>query len=75
MSGTQEDYKRLSSELREKSFTEPDEMYRRLSKNQDTAVTLSTNQPNLFEVSASVSSAASRIGKKFSFTVRREKVV
>src|SRR5277367_4785798 len=75
MSGTSEDYEHLSNELKKKSFTEHIDKHPGTLKKKDAPVILSTNQANLFEVSATVSSAASSIGKKFSFTIRKEKTV
>jgi hypothetical protein len=75
MSGTTEDYEKLSDELKKKSFTEYIDRRGDAAKKENAPVILSTNQANLFDVTASVSSAASSTGKKFSFTVRKEKTV
>jgi len=75
LSGTSEDYELLSNELKKKSFTVHVDKHGETAKKHDAPVILSTNQANLFEVTASVSSAASSTGKKFSFTVRKEKTV
>jgi hypothetical protein len=74
ISGTDRDYNLLSEELKKKSFSI---FFDSKSKNEspsDSAVILSTNQPTLLEVTTSIYAAASRIGKKFSFTVRKEKM-
>ncbi len=73
LSGTETDYDRLSNELRQKSFRTRDIQEFEKKENSDNAIVMSTIQPTLFEVTHSVSEAASRIGKKYSFTVRRQK--
>ena len=73
LSGTENDYDRLSDELRKKSFRTPTDKESEKPVATDDVIIMSTNQPSLFEVTSSVSVAASLIGKKYSFTVRRLK--
>lgn len=74
LSATDNDYNRLSDELKKKSFRVCLDNQSKKAATTEGAVILSTNQPTLFEVTSSVFSAASRTGKKFSFTVRKEKL-
>jgi hypothetical protein len=75
LSGTEDDYDHLFSELKNKSFRISADKNTGFVSSEDAPMILSTSQPNLFDVTALVSSAASHTGKKFSFTVRREKTV
>jgi hypothetical protein len=74
LSGTDSDYDSLSDELKKKSFRICLDSQSKKAASTEGAVILSTNQQTLFEVTSSVFTAASRIGKKFSFTVRKEKL-
>jgi hypothetical protein len=71
--GTLSDYNRLSEDLRQKSFRASGSFESDKTASLDGPFVMATDQPTLFEVSSTVSAAASRIGKKFSFTVRRER--
>jgi hypothetical protein len=73
-SATDSDYNRLSDELKKYSFKVCMDNKSKKAASSEGSVILSTNQQTLFEVTSSVFSAASTTGKKFSFTVRREKV-
>jgi hypothetical protein len=73
LSGTENDYDRLSDELRKKSFRTPTDKESERQIPSEDVIVMSTVQPSLFEVTSSVSVAASLIGKKYSFTVRRLK--
>lgn len=73
VSGTENDYDRLSDELRQKSFRSANSGESESKQFSNDFIVMSTVQHTLFEVSSSVSAAASRIGKKFSFTVRKLK--
>jgi hypothetical protein len=73
MSGTEADYNHLFTELKSNAFRLSGGKNAASSIAEDAPMILSTTQPNLFDVTAMVSSAASHTGKKFSFTVRREK--
>jgi hypothetical protein len=75
MSGTKEDYESLSNELKKKSFRAPEEKSKKERVNQEAPIRLSTTQTNLLDVTTSISEAASHTGKKFTFVVRKEKVL
>jgi hypothetical protein len=74
ISGTGNDYSLLSEELKKKSFVISYDGQSKKENLSERAVILSTNLPTLSEVTTSIYEAASRIGKKFSFTVRKEKM-
>ena len=74
ISGTENDYNRLSDELRKKSFRTPSDEDSVLERSSTDVIVMSTFQPTLLEVTSSVSEAASLIGKKYSFTVQKKKV-
>jgi hypothetical protein len=74
ISGTDEDYNRLSDELRKKSFRTSYERKERNSADLNLPLVLAINQPTMLEVSTSILAAVSHTGKKFSYSVRKEKV-
>jgi hypothetical protein len=74
IAGTEEDYSRLFDELKEKSFR-PSFYGSGLNKaNSLSPLVLAINQSSMLEVTTSLMSAASHSGKKFSYSVQREKV-
>lgn len=73
ISGTENDYNRLSDELRKRSFRTPVDLTSLPEQFSNDVIVLSTFQPTLLEVNSSISEAASRIGKEFSFTVQKKK--
>jgi len=72
ISATKKDYDGLSKELIKKSFkVSPDkEKYWRIHEH---SIIFSSNQSSLLDVAAAVSEAASHTGKKFTFSVMKEK--
>jgi hypothetical protein len=73
-SGTDKDYELLSQELVKKNFIvcRPDT---RSVAERDREITLAATGSNMLDVTALVSASASRTGRKFSFSVRKEKIL
>ena len=73
-SGTDKDYELLSQELVKKNFI----VCRtdiHTGSGREKQITLAATGSNMFDVTAMVSASASRTGRKFSFSVRKEKAL
>jgi hypothetical protein len=71
-SGTDKDYEFLSQELVRKNFIicRTDNQH---NAGLDKQITMAVTGSNMLDVTAKVSASASRTGKKFSYSVRKEK--
>jgi hypothetical protein len=73
IAGTEEDYSRLFDELKEKSFRPSYYANNLNNSNSLSPLVLAINQSTMLEVTTSLMSAASHSGKKFSYSVQKEK--
>jgi hypothetical protein len=74
LSASENDVENLSQELQKKSFRRSSNKKINQDGN-DMAVIFSTNQLTMLDVSTAVTEAASHTGKKFSFSIMKEKAL
>jgi len=74
LAATENDFKLLSEKLENESFSPKDSPYKKSSKEQPTQVFSYSKKKSLLDVTALVSRVAASTGKKYSFTVVKDKI-